>query len=202
MQFRLMAPAAAGALALSACGPAPQVRTTVAPDAGTSGHLTFQLRAAPDYLGGTPIGANHPIRISSDANRTLGHDIATNLARRGYVQAGAEAGVLIVFRIAQPAHQDVTAWDSGYLWRPDWARGVGAGAVNLSPAEYSGGAVVIDMIDPRTGALLWRGQKVTSTPADERRYLRELRQTVTAILDRVPEPSMALNQAVGLGVAR
>jgi hypothetical protein len=92
-----------------------------------------------------------------------------------------------------PASTDFTDWNDGYLWRPAWARGLLPESANLTPLEYADGAVVIDLVDPNTGAVLWQGHRETDLPANERRLTRDLRQTVSAILASAPGPSVALN---------
>lgn len=46
--------------------------------------------------------------------------------------------------------------------------------------------MVIDVIDPKTKQLVWRGQGVAAVSDDERRYEGALKKTVTAILDKFP----------------
>jgi hypothetical protein len=191
MRVHLIA-AAAGVLAVTGCNPAPDVHTSVPPDAGLGNRLTFQLRSEPGYLGGPVIGAYHPAAVNSATSQALRADIAASLTRQGYVEGEGNPGVLIVYYLTVPPVSDVTDWGYGYLWRPDWARGEIPGSVNLSPAEYANGAVVIDMIDPSSGALLWQGHAVARRPDDERMLARDLRQTVASIISRVPGPSVAI----------
>ena len=194
MRVHLIAAAAAGVLMVTGCGPAPKVQTSPAPEVGLTNRLTFHLLSAPGYLGGPLIGANHPSAVNSATSRALREDIAASLTRLGYVEGEGKGdpGVLIMYYLTVPPVTDVTDWAYGYLWRPPWARGQLAGSVNLSPAEYANGAVVIDMIDPSTGALLWQGHGPADVPTGGRRLTRDLKQTVTAIIDRVPGPSVAV----------
>jgi Domain of unknown function (DUF4136) len=193
MNAQLIAAVSAGVLAVSACGPQLTVQSTPAPDPTLTGRLTFQVIAAPGYLGGISAGANHSPLINEGTSAALHRDIVASLDRRGYVEARHGAGVLVVYYLAMPPSTDFTDWNHGYLWRPAWARGQVPGSANLSPAEFADGAVVIDMIDPVTGELLWQGHGATDLPDDERRLTRDLRSTVSAILGAIPGPSVALN---------
>src|SRR5207247_4008500 len=62
-----------------------------------------------------------------------------------------------------------------------------AALVAAEVPRYTEGSVVIDVIDPKTKQLLWRGQGVAAVSDDERRYEGELKKTVTAILDKFPD---------------
>ena len=189
MRYHLMA-VASTLFSVAGCGTGPEVKTSVAPDAGETGMHTFALMA-PVYLGGRPIGANNPLLISSTTDDALHKDIVNLLTDRGYVQADSDPDLLVVYYLSPRHGGDPSDWDYGYTWRPSWLKGEGPAAINLTPAEYDDGAVIIDVLDAHTGQRLWRGHGVADTPDDERQYDRNLSQTVTAILDRLPESSVA-----------
>ena len=46
--------------------------------------------------------------------------------------------------------------------------------------------VIVDVIDPKTKDLLWRGQGVAAVSANEAEYEQELKKTVEAIVDKFP----------------
>lgn len=192
MRSTLIAAATAGVLTLTGCGASPAVQTSAQPDPALNARLTFHLVAEPGYLGGITAGANHSPLMNQGTSAALRHDIVAGLTRRGYVEDDQNAGVVVVYYLAMPPSTDFTDWNNGYLWRPSWARGYLPGSVDLSPLEYADGAVVIDMVDSRTGSLLWQGHRETDLPEDERRLARDLRQTVGAILAAAPGPSVAL----------
>jgi hypothetical protein len=84
------------------------------------------------------------------------------------------------------AELDVTYWNYGYpFWRPWrwWAYGP---APVEQVNEYTQGTIIVDVIDPNTKQLLWRGQGVSDVSDDPRTYARELAKTVTAIVDKFP----------------
>jgi len=90
---------------------------------------------------------------------------------------------------------DIMRWDYGYAWWPRWWRGWGlSGPVGPTEAtEYGSGTVVVDVIDPKTRELLWRGKGLARVSDDERAYELDLQKTVTAIVARFPRarPSIA-----------
>jgi len=46
--------------------------------------------------------------------------------------------------------------------------------------------VIVDVVDPNTRELLWRGQGVAAVSDDEAKYEQDLWKTVTAILEKFP----------------
>ena len=192
MRAYSIAAATLAALAATACGPAPEVHTTPAPDPGLLNRLTFYVMPEPGYLGASQVGANRAPVVDPATGVALRDDIVASLERHGFVEADAHPGVLVEYYLTTPPTGDFTDWDYGYLWRPAWARGQLPGSPNLTPAEYADGAVVIDLTDPATGALLWEGHGPVDLPNDERQLTHDLRRTVTAIVDRLPGPSVAL----------
>jgi Domain of unknown function (DUF4136) len=192
MRAHLIMAGAAGALTLSACGPGLEVRAAAVPKASLPEFHTFRIQDQPVYLGGVPIGANHPVQAGTMTNSTLRRSIVASLERRGYVPADSNADVDVAYYLALPAVGDATDWDYGYLWRPGWTREPGPGAVALTPTEYRDGALVIDIIDARTHELLWRGNALADAPDDAFRYDRNLNQSVTAILGKLPSPPIAV----------
>ncbi|TMB15002.1 MAG: DUF4136 domain-containing protein, partial [Deltaproteobacteria bacterium] len=57
--------------------------------------------------------------------------------------------------------------------------------------EYTQGTVIVDVIDPNTKELLWRGQGVAKVSDNEAQYEQDLWKTVTAILDKFPRSPQA-----------
>ena len=52
--------------------------------------------------------------------------------------------------------------------------------------QYTEGTVIVDVIDPKTKDLLWRGQGVAAVSNNEQQYEQELQKTVEAIVDKFP----------------
>ena len=193
MRARLIAAASAGLLALTLSGLQVAAQPTHVPALSLDNRLTFRVIAAPGYLGSLSAGANRSPLMNAGTSAALRRDIVASLERRGYVEARGNPGFLVEYYLALPSATDFTDWDYGYLWRPDWARGEVPGSVNLSPREFADGAVVIDLIDPTTGGLLWQGHAAADLPNDARRLTHDLRSTVRSILASVPGPAVRLN---------
>jgi hypothetical protein len=108
------------------------------------------------------------------------------LVRRGYVVADSAPDFEIAFYASARDKLDVTYWDYGYVSRPGWWRGWGPRWSGPTLTEYTEGSIVIDVIDARSRELLWRGHGVSVVSEEPQEYLKALRQTVRAILDRFP----------------
>jgi hypothetical protein len=183
---------AAVVIVAAACAPTPEVQTVVAPDAGLSSLQTFRVIEADTYLGNIQPGETHPAFANSTSSRALGRQIAAELERRGYTENEAAPDVLVEYGAAAKEDLDPSDESYDYLWRTaDW-RGWGPGPNDATPAEYANGAVLIDVVDARTGQLLWRGHAAANASSDEHISIKGLDRTVAAILDRFPTRTVAL----------
>ena len=52
--------------------------------------------------------------------------------------------------------------------------------------QYTEGTVIVDVFDPKTKDLLWRGQGVTAVSDNEQQYEQDLKKAVEAIVDKFP----------------
>jgi hypothetical protein len=79
-------------------------------------------------------------------------------------------------------------WGQRHLAWP-WYAGVDAwGGVSVS--SYTQGRVIIDIIDPKTQQLMWRGQGVARMSNDPTTYINELGRSVSAILAKFPQATL------------
>jgi hypothetical protein len=81
---------------------------------------------------------------------------------------------------------DVTYWNYGYPWRPRFRPGRGRHWTSLTVTQYIEGTILVDVIDPATKDLLWRGRGTAVVSDDVERYADDLQKTVAAILDHFP----------------
>jgi len=83
---------------------------------------------------------------------------------------------------------DIIRWDYGYPWWPRWWRGWGPrGPVGpMEETEYAPGTVVLDVIDPMTRELLWRGKGFASLSDHGRAYELRLQKAIAAIVAKFP----------------
>ena len=55
--------------------------------------------------------------------------------------------------------------------------------------QYTQGTLIVDVIDPKTKELLWRGQGIAAVSENEQVYEQDLQKTVEAIVDKFPAAS-------------
>lgn len=178
---------AAVAVMLAACASRSQVHTAVNPERGVAGCHTFTILPAPQHLG-VGEGSNDPMLASSGAGRALRTALLEGLTKRGYTVADTSPDFAVAYYATTKDKLDIMRWDYGYAWWPRWWRGWGArGPVGpMEATEYAPGTVVVDVIDPPTRELLWRGKGRAPVSDDERTYDLGLEKAVTAILAGFP----------------
>lgn len=187
MTTHTIAALAGAALALGACNPGVDVHTLVSPEASQDQPRSVSVMPTVEYLGGRTPYEFSPLLNNAAADKALRSDLVRGLARRGFVVSDSAPDALVVYYLAVPDQGDFSDWSFDYIWRPGWWRGWGAGPADATPAEYADGALVIEMVDARTGQVLWRQHTVAPVPGRERRYERSLAQRVAALLARLPE---------------
>ncbi len=199
---QLVAAAAAAALTLTACAGGISVRTALSPDASLHGLRTFRVLPTPQpKIAGAVSSTNDPMLVNSISNRALRTDLAGEFTSLGYVATDSNPDFCIAYYASTNQKLDVTSWDYGYGWQPRWWSGWGrrwgrgwggdwggdwgiqSGAV---VTQYTEGTVIVDVIDPKTKDLLWRGQGVAAVSDNEAQYEQELKKTVAAIVDKFP----------------
>jgi hypothetical protein len=182
-----------------------QVTTTAAPDVSLTGLRTFRVLDAPQRRPDAPaLAADDPMLTNSITNRQLRDDLVQGFEQRGYTQERDEPDFLVAYYAGTMEKLDTTYWAPNPYWRYGY-RGFGARGASFRWAwpwygfaspfpqmqvhDYTEGSVIVDVIDPRTMELVWRGQGVAAVSDDPMRYVAELDRSVTAILDRFPQAS-------------
>lgn len=172
------------ALALPvACAPAIQVRTAAAPDARLTNLHTFIVLAAPQRRSGSTDGNDDPMLQNSITYQALHNDLISNFQEHGFVVDSAKPDFAVAAYASARQKLDVNQYDYGYpYWRHGWWGPIGVPEIT----QYTEGTVVIDVINPTTKALLWRGQGVASVSDDPQTYAKELAKTVASIVNKFP----------------
>jgi hypothetical protein len=138
--------------------------------------------------------------VNSISNRALRSDLAQEFAGLGYVASDSNPDFCVAYYASTNQKLDVTYWDYGYAYRPHWWGGWGrhygrgwGGDWGIASAptvtQYTQGTVIVDVIDPKTKDLLWRGQGVAAVADNEAQYEQDLKKTVEAIVDKFPAAS-------------
>lgn len=171
------------AIAVSGCTSAIQVNTMVAPEANFTTQRTFRVLEAPVRRDGRPTtGADDPMVNNSIAHRALRERITRAVTARGYTLVESEPDLVIAFYASAREALDVSAWDHGYPIRSRWPRP----AYQQVVTEVTEGSVVVDVIDPRTQELLWRGEGKTRLSDDPAENVKELARAAAEVVKKFP----------------
>jgi hypothetical protein len=173
----------------AACAPAIHVRTAAAPDAQLTNLHSFIVLAAPKRRSGSnPASEDDPMLQNSITNQALHRDLISNFQEHGYVIDSAKPDFAVAAYASAQQKLDVTQYDYGYpYWRHGWWGPIGVPEVT----QYTEGTVVVDVINPTTKELLWRGTGKASVSDDPQVYAKELAKTVATIVDRFPQAAAA-----------
>jgi hypothetical protein len=182
---RLAAAVTAAVFATTGCAPAVHVRTAANPEANVASLQTFRVLPTPVRRGAPASMLDiDPMRPNSSMNRGLRDDLARAFERRGYSADTANPTFAVAYYASAWDRLNVTVWDYGYPYSGGWT------FVHDEPenraTEYTQGTVIVDVIDPKSGQVLWRGRGVSKVSDDPKTYARELEKTVTAIVDKFP----------------
>lgn len=171
------------ALAVAGCTSAIEVNTMVAPEANFTTQRTFRVLEAPVRRDGRPTtGADDPMVNNSIAHRALRERITKAFTARGYALVENEPDLVIAFYASAREALDVSAWDYGYPIRSRWPRP----AYQQVVTEVTEGSVVVDVIDPRTQELLWRGEGKTRLSDDPAENVKELARAAEEVVKKFP----------------
>jgi uncharacterized protein DUF4136 len=181
-----LATSAAIVLALTACASV-DVRTVTSPGANLTALHTFAVMPQPDRRSPAAESTNDPMLVNSISNRALRTDLVKAFENRGYVVSD-RPDFTVAYYASAKEKLDVTYWDYGYRYYPSWWDGPGFYDRGYAPSvtEYTQGTVIVDVVDPNTRELLWRGQGVATVSDDEAQYEQDLWKTVMAILEKFP----------------
>jgi len=194
---RFVAPAAV--VVLAACASAVQVRTALSPDASLSGLHTFRVQATPKPTIATAQSTSDPMLVNSISNRALRSDLQQGFEKLGYTVNDSTPDFCVAYYASTNQQLDISAYDYGYSFRPRWWRGWGpryrSAMYEPMVTQYTQGTVIVDVFDPKTKDLLWRGQGVAAVSDNQDQYAQELQTTVAAILAKFPAAAAKVAQA-------
>jgi len=171
------------------CGPAVQVRTVANPAANLSRLHTYRIMSNPRWRGQRPLRIDDPMLENSIVNRNLREDLRRGFEQKGYVVDDVNPDFMVAYYASAREKLDITYYDYGYAWWPRWWDG-GRDAPAAQAIPYTEGTVIIDVVDPRSHELLWRGSGVATVSDDVQQYMKDMDQTVAAILEKFPRARM------------
>ena len=129
-----------------------------------------------------------PFTQNTLVDKRVREDVDAWLTAHGYRKAGENEPVDFLVRwdlLSQQVARDSPVIVSGGFGRYGSGYGVGSG-VGYSPSNtYQEGTLILDVIDPGTEQLLWRGSG-TSQSRDPHMKPERLHKSIGAILERFP----------------
>ena len=180
--MRIAPMVAAAAVLLAACNPV-SVSTSVAPDANLRSLHTFRVLNVPPRRAVAAALENDPMLDNGIVNRRLREHLANAFSAKGYVVDQANPDFTVAYYASRRGQLDVTAWDYGYPGRwGGWREG--PGRVEVRP--FVEGTVIVDVVNPKTHELVWRGRGVSDVSDDPETYAQNLNRTVKEIVKRFP----------------
>jgi uncharacterized protein DUF4136 len=174
------------------------VRTALSPDASLNGLRTFRVQHTPKPRIATAQSNSDPMLVNSISNRALRADLQQGFEKLGYAVSDSAPDFCVAYYASTNQQLDITGWDYGYPLRPRWWRGWGprfGGMYEPLATQYTQGTVIVDVFDPKTKDLLWRGRGVAAVSDNQEQYVQELQTTVGAILAKFPAATPRVAQA-------
>jgi hypothetical protein len=173
----------AAGFVLAACNPI-RVSTMMAPDANLGSLRTFKMMNVPPRrtVVVRPL-ENDPMFENSISNRAIQVQLTAAFSARGYVMNDANPDFTVAYYASRRGRLDVSAWDYGYPGRWGGWRG-GPGIMEVTP--FVEGTVIVDVVNPKTHELVWRGRGVSTVSDDPETYANDLNRTVREIVKRFP----------------
>jgi hypothetical protein len=166
------------AIGSSACHHNIEVRTVTAPGVSFVGRSTFRI-LTPRYRGTVALASIDPMVENSITYEALRDEIRRAFESKGYAYSPQRADLDIAFYATAQPVVDFRTWDYGYTWD-------GFPLYTTQVVEYEKGSVIIDVSDPVTHRLMWRGQGSAPIDSDPNKYINTLRKAVDAIVDKFP----------------
>lgn len=129
-----------------ACSPNVRVYSDHDPDYHVENFNTF------DWAQKTNIEANkNPLHYNELNDKRIKSAILHELTSRGYTRSETNPDLVIHYHIIVDDQSVVTTEPLGYRYGPYWMRT----KTNIYP--YREGTLIIDLMDPKSNALVWRG---------------------------------------------
>jgi hypothetical protein len=157
-----------------------EVRTVAAPDANFAGRRTFRILAVPAYTGTTALANTDPMLVNSITYQAIRDAIRQEFEARGYRYSPDRADLDVAYYATAQPRMDIRTFNYGYDWR-------GFPLAQTEVVTYEEGTVIIDVIDPVTRRLMWRGQARAAVSTNPDDYIREIRKAVHEIVEKFPQ---------------
>jgi hypothetical protein len=165
------------------------VELVVNPEARLDGRQTVRILIVPECEVRVRSRKDDPMRHDSPSNRAIRDALRQGFEERGYQALESGASLDVAYYASVSDQLDVRLWNYGYQREPRWLAPVDRSS---DLAAYPAGTVIVDVIDPYTRELLWRGSALARLSSDSDGNLSALRSAVAAIVERFPPARLRL----------
>ena len=160
-----------------------QVYSDYDPSASFAGLKTYDWVKATKKVTGDP-RLDNPV-----LDKRIRALIQAQLATQGYTQtSGGMPDFLVGYHVALEKKLAVSTMNDYYGYRAGWGWSYGAGTGVVTPQsytyEYEQGSLIIDVVNPKTHDLMWRGS--AQAEVNRKQESGQLNDAVTRILERFP----------------
>jgi hypothetical protein len=179
-----------------------QLRVMAAPHARLGSFRSFHVLPTPLRADRAQRrGSYDPMAVRSRANRALWDEVQRGLVDRGYVDSEWMPDFVVAIYASIDEQLDLDAWLYGYTRAPKWWS---LGSLDDSPTLFPAGTVLVDVVDPETLDVLWRGAGSATIAADPLENARAVLAVATTIVQRFPRarPVVIANARVGASRSR
>jgi hypothetical protein len=139
----------------------------------------------------------HPQSVDIDeiTMNQLGETLDAELAKKGLMKTNSPtADLVIVYQLAIKSEKELTTYSSGFstgpYWGGGWYGGGGTSYTSTSVNTIQIGTLGLDIYDPTTKTLIWRGvaTKTLDTGAKPGKRQRNMTKAVAKLLKNFPPP--------------
>lgn len=169
-------------LALSGCSTM-QVHSDYDPAASFDGLQTY------DWVMNEKEPATDPRLSDPLLDKRIRELVEKQLAAQGYGRSSTGTPDFMVgYHVALEKKLAVSTMNDYYGYRAGWGWSYGAGTGRLMPEsyvyEYEQGSLIIDIVNPKTRELMWRGS--AQAEVNQKKSAEQLTEAVQRILERFP----------------
>jgi Domain of unknown function (DUF4136) len=126
-----------------------------------------------------PPAPNDPKRKDSPTRRAIVEQVHSSFGSRGYRVLSNDADVDVAVYASMEPELNIAGYTHNYDWK------------NLpklkDKTKFPKGTVIVDVLQPKTHLLLWRGQAVAPVSNDVDKYEKDLRGAVNRIVEKYPK---------------
>jgi len=164
-------------VALSGCV---TTRATTSPNANLSQYRTFGWYQPPNPT------QNQIAFEQGPSAQTIKNELARNFAQKGLTEVSTNPELLVSYHVKTQQKYDVTDWGYPGGWWYGWGY---PGGVSVN--EYTQGTIFVDLIDPKTNQIVWRGTASAVVNHPENPNQEKIAKSIDKLMKKLPASQFA-----------